>query len=242
MSKLTIPTAVSAATLALLPAAARADRVIASTVTPEPASTTAGPLPAEAPKPIESAPAPDYDEPDRVLLPGKAKHGGFGGPELKLTTMTGDAAILMGGQGGWIINHGFVIGGAGYGLTTTHDAPATLSRPNTRSSLQFGYGGLRLSYIVRPHDVVHFTMGLLVGAGGYSILSRNDAADSHMMHDGRAFFVTEPQGEIETNVLRYLRVGFGFSYRFIGTRSVPGLDASDLSGPAASILVKAGVF
>lgn len=140
------------------------------------------------------------------------------------------------------MNHGFVLGGAGYGLVTSHDAPGEFERPNTRSSLQFGYGGIRLSYIVRPHDVVHVVFGLLAGAGGYSILSRNDASDFHQMHDGRAFFVAEPQGEIETNVLRHVRFAFGFSYRFIGVRSVPGLGASDLSGPAASIMVKAGIF
>jgi len=156
--------------------------------------------------------------------------------------MTGDAAILVGGQGGWIINHGFVIGGAGYGLATTHDAPAELGRPNSRSTLQFGYGGMRLSYIVQPHDVVHVVFGLLAGAGGYSVLSRNDALDSHQMHDGRAFFVAEPQGEIETNLVRHIRVAFGFSYRFVGVRSIPGLNATDLSGPAASLMIKGGVF
>ena len=196
----------------------------------------------DEPKPFEAAPQADYDEPDRVLLPGKVKHGGFGAPKVKLTTMIGEPALLVGGQGGWIINHGFVIGAAGYGLSTTHDAPAAYAPANTRSTLQFGYGGPRLGYIFRSHDVVHLTLGVLVGGGGYTILSRNAAADDTYTHGGRGFFVLEPQAELETNVLRFLRVGFGISYRYVGTKAVPYLETADLSGPAASLVAKLGSF
>jgi hypothetical protein len=184
----------------------------------------------------------DSEQPDRVLLPGSVKHGGYGAPEIKFTTMTGDAAILAGGQGGWIINHGFVIGGAGYGLTTIHDAPAPFSPANLRSTLQFGYGGPRLGYILYPHDVLHFTFGLLVGGGGYTILSRNDTTNDSYTHDGRGFFVIEPEAELEANLLQFLRLGFGFSYRYVGTRAVSYLQTSDLSGPSASLALRLGAF
>jgi hypothetical protein len=134
--------------IALLPASALADRTVASTA-PVTAPANVSNASAESPKPLEAATSLDYEEPDRLLLPGKVKHGGYGAPEVKFTTMTGDPAVLVGFQGGWIINHGFVIGAAGYGLSTTHDAPAALSLPSTRSTLQFGYGGPRLGYVIR---------------------------------------------------------------------------------------------
>jgi hypothetical protein len=191
---------------------------------------------------VALADGPNGEQPDQVLLPGHVEHGGFGAPEIKLTTMMGDAAILVGGQGGWIINHGFVLGGAGYGLATQHDAPASLSRAGARSTLQFGYGGPRLVYIVQPHALVHVTFGLLIGGGGYGVLSRNDAADSGYVHDSHGFFVAEPQAEVEANVVKFARVGFGLSYRYVGIGSTTALGSTDLSGPAGSLFAKLGVF
>jgi hypothetical protein len=227
--------------IALLPASALADRTVASTA-PVTAPANVANTSAESPKPLEAAPPLDDEEPDRLLLPGKVKHGGYGAPEVKFTTMTGDPAVLVGFQGGWIINHGFVIGAAGYGLSTTHDAPSALSLPNTRSTLQFGYGGPRLGYVIRPHDVVHASLGLLVGGGGYTILSRDIGTDESQTHDGRGFFVMEPQAELEANMLRFLRAGFSVSYRYVGTKDVPQVATRDLSGPAASVFVKFGSF
>jgi hypothetical protein len=228
--------------IALLPVSALADRTIAST-SPAPSSTSTDTtsISTEPPKPFEAARV-DYDEPDRLLLPGNVKHGGYGAPEVKFTTMTGEPAILVGFQGGWIVNHGFVIGFAGYGLSTTHDAPAPFTVANARSTLQFGYGGPLLSYIVRPHDVVHATLGLLVGGGGYTILSRDVVSDESRTHDGRGFFVLEPQAELEANVLKFLRVGFGVSWRYVGTKDVPYLATNDLSGASAGMFVKIGSF
>lgn len=53
-----------------------------------------------------------------TLLGGGTTSGGFGGPATAFTTIHGDFAILVGGRGGWIVNHSFVLGGAGYGLAT----------------------------------------------------------------------------------------------------------------------------
>jgi hypothetical protein len=47
---------------------------------------------------------------------GEISNGGFGGPVIKYTQIKNEPAILVGGRGGWIINHTFVIGGGGYGL------------------------------------------------------------------------------------------------------------------------------
>jgi hypothetical protein len=230
MSKHKLSLTTCSLVLALSPAVAFADGPVGSTSPPE------------APRSFEPSAAPDYEPPDQVLLPGHVEHGGFGAPEIKLTTMMGDAAILVGGQGGWIINHGFVLGGAGYGLATQHDAPASLSRANTRSTLQFGYGGPRLVYIYQPHALVHLTFGLLVGGGGYSVLSRNDGANTSNVHDGRGFFVAEPQAEVEANIVKFVRVGFGLSYRYVGIGSTAALGSTDLSGPAGSLFAKLGWF
>jgi len=51
-----------------------------------------------------------------TLFAGEVVHGGFGGPVLKASTVNGSPALFVGGRGGWIINHSFILGGGGDGL------------------------------------------------------------------------------------------------------------------------------
>lgn len=239
MNPYSIALGACALAIAALPSIARADGTVdlASMASVDPAS-----VPASVPSPSEGAPPVHYEDTDQVLLPGDVTHGGYGGPVVKFTTMTNEGAVLVGGEGGWIINHSLIIGGAGYGLATVHDAPPALSPPVGRSTLQLGYGGPRLAFVIRPHDVVHVTLATLIGGGGYTILTRYDALDDHKTHDSQAFFVLEPEVQVEVNLLKFLRAGVGVSYRYIGTESVPGLATSDLSGPSGSVVIKAGAF
>jgi hypothetical protein len=86
------------------------------------------------------------------------------------------------------------------------------------------------------------TLAALVGGGGYTILTHYDALDDNHTHDSRGFFVLEPEVQVEVNVVQFMRVGLGFSYRYIGTQAVAGLSTSDLSGPAGSVVIKFGAF
>ncbi len=53
---------------------------------------------------------------EETLIKGDVESGGFGGPVVKMTSLNGQDGILVGGRGGWILNHSFIIGGGGYGL------------------------------------------------------------------------------------------------------------------------------
>jgi hypothetical protein len=52
---------------------------------------------------------------DETLFSGNVEHGGFGGPVVKFTQIKDEFGVLVGGRGGWIINHSFVLGAGGYG-------------------------------------------------------------------------------------------------------------------------------
>src|SRR4051812_32899151 len=56
------------------------------------------------------------DETGSPDAPVKAHNGGYGAPEVRVTSIAGSPGILFGSQGGWIHDHVFVLGGAGYGL------------------------------------------------------------------------------------------------------------------------------
>jgi hypothetical protein len=62
---------------------------------------------------------------ETTLINGEIESGGFGGPVLKVTSINGENAVMIGGRGGWIINHSLVLGGGGYGLVTEVKAKTT---------------------------------------------------------------------------------------------------------------------
>jgi len=78
---------------------------------------------------------------------GSYKSGGYGAPEVKFTNVNDKFGVLVGGRGAWILNSTFAIGGAGYGLVTSHSISDYFTREDTVAYLRTGYGGLYLSYI-----------------------------------------------------------------------------------------------
>ncbi|MBI4501521.1 MAG: hypothetical protein HY700_10200 [Gemmatimonadetes bacterium] len=78
------------------------------------------------------------------LVGNTVSHGGFGGPVLRFTELNGQFGIMLGGHGGWIINHRFVIGGGAYGLTGKNIDVSYVSPTGGRPYLTFGYGGIEL--------------------------------------------------------------------------------------------------
>ncbi len=160
--------------------------------------------------------------------------GGFGAPVFKLTQIHGGLAGMSGGRGGWIINHRFVVGGAGYGLQPGIHTGYTSS--GLRPDLQMGYGGLDLGYVDRSNRIVHMSGDVLVGAGAVSYQDHMDGAPSSQ------FTVVEPAVDLELNVSRWFRIAAGGSYRFISGVSIPDVSASDLRGVAGTLAFKFGKF
>jgi len=184
------------------------------------------------------AAAPCRAQEERVLIDGEIENGGFGGPGLKATRLNGERALLLGGRGGWIINHTFMIGGAGYGLVT--NVRANLVDP-IHKNIDCGYGGLDLEYIPFSGSLLHPSFAVLIGGGGVGY--RDEAGDEfNRYHRMDGFFVLEPNAAIDLNVTHFFRLSAGVSYRIIaGLSSVVSRDA-DLSGPSALLTFKFGSF
>lgn len=179
--------------------------------------------------------------------------GGYGGPELKLTTFKEKYGLMVGGHGGFIMNHNFIIGGGGYGLTTN-------SRFNEDTmNLQTGYGGLRLEYVCCSHKLVHFSVPVLIGAGGVRITSETDDADYVSVNydtndddeidiwewkevETGAYFVLEPGVNVELNVVKHFRIAMGGSYRYVAGSNLEDVSDKELSDFAFNLSFKFGVF
>lgn len=176
---------------------------------------------------------------EEILINGDFESGGFGGPALKVTKINGEGAVLVGGRGGWIINHSFVLGGGGYGLV--NDVSAKIpDAVNGFRLVDMGYGGLEMEYIAASDRLYHFSVGLLVGGGGVRY------KDEHMMDDHRVmdgFFVAEPSLHLNLNITRFFRIAAGASYRYINGVNNNGITSdADLSGVSAILTLKFGKF
>ncbi len=184
---------------------------------------------------------------EQTLISGPVENGGFGGPVVKFSDIDNKFAILVGGYGGWLINHSFMIGGGGYGLVNNiHASQAAQLYYGTGDNLrlQFGYGGLMLEYIGEPDKLVHYSVSTLIGAGGVGYNYLDNFYNSFQEDNGRtsAFFVLEPSAGVELNVTRFFRLNAGASYRLVRGSDLPGISDSDLSHLSGYLTFKFGKF
>jgi hypothetical protein len=158
---------------------------------------------------------------------------------------------MFGVQGGWIVNHRFILGLAGYGLASRHEVPDAMRVGGTPSTLEMGYGGLRLGYVFMPESLAHFGFGMVVGGGGLAAVSREAATTvapngetqtEQRRANSEAFMVFEPNVEGEVNVTRFMRIAVSGSYRFMNGIGSPGLDNASVGGPALGLALRFGAF
>ncbi len=175
---------------------------------------------------------------EETLISEEFHSGGFGGPEVKLGPMLGTTGVFVGGRGGWIINHTFVIGGGGYGLVNDVRVKDILI-DGQPAYLNFGYGGMHLEVIGNSEKIVHYSVQILIGGGG---IEYRDSTNSWRDRNSDAVFVLEPAASVEINITNFFRFGLGASYRYVSGVNTPGLSNSDLSNATGTITLKFGTF
>ncbi len=175
---------------------------------------------------------------EETLISGPIESGGFGGPVVKIGSFNGESALLVGGRGGWIINHSFIIGGGGYGLV--NNIKAKVPGPNGERYLNMGYGGIELEYVTESDRLIHFSFMTLIGGGGLSW--RDDNIRAGMAPENDSFFIAEPAVNVNVNITTYFRMSGGVSYRFISGIQSGASSNADLSGPSGVLTLRFGKF
>ncbi len=176
---------------------------------------------------------------EETLLKGKIQSGGFGGPVVKFTQIKDEFSVFVGGRGGWIINHTFVIGAGGYGLVNDNIEMGRTLLGNP-IYLTMGYGGLELEYIKNSDKLIHWSILALIGGGGVD--EREKGVGYGESFDGDAFFIFEPAVNLELNVTTFFRICMSGSYRFIAGTDFRGIHNDDLIAPTAALTFKFGKF
>ncbi len=174
--------------------------------------------------------------------------GGFGGPRVAYSEFYGKEAWLVGGRGGVIINHSFVLGGAGYGIVNSPKVSDITYNDQHYpvAYLEGGYGGVYFEYIFMPYRIVHFSIPLIIGAGGL-VYAETPAVNTTHDYNERiiatsAFFVIEPGIELELNVFRFMRIAAGASYRYSPNIYMPSTPSNAFNSPVYSLSFKFGYF
>ncbi len=163
---------------------------------------------------------------EKTLLSKGLESGGYGGPVIKIKSVAGDAGVLAGGRGGWIINHTFVIGGGRYRLRSDLKVDG--------NDLNLRYGGLEFEYIGLSDEVLHFTVHTGLGRGW---VSYENTDFSHR------FFYIEPTVNGEINIVGWFRINAGVGYLWVdGIQDMPGLSTGDIRGLTGTLVFKFGWF
>ncbi len=179
-------------------------------------------------------------------------HGGYAAINVEYAQIDNKDAVLVGGRGGWIINHRLTIGIAGKGIASSVSyLDDTLTEPDKEKYyLNGGYGGLLVEPIIMPFSPVHISIPVVIGAGGvaYSYKRHENWEDNYWeTHDASAFFVVEPGLEINLNLVKFMRISFGGYYRITAGLSLEDPNdekaSSDLlNGFSTGISLKFGKF
>lgn len=189
---------------------------------------------------------PSYAQ-EQTLISGPIQNGGYGGPVVKFSQVADKFAIFVGGYGGWLINHSFMIGGGGYGLANEirgSQAAQLYYGTGDNLRLQFGYGGFMMEYIGEHDNLVHYSVSTLIGAGGvnYDYVDNLYSPFHNNFDEASACFVFEPSAGAELNVTRFFRINAGASYRLVRGSNLVGISDSDLSNFSFNLAFKFGKF
>ncbi len=183
------------------------------------------------------------------------------GSEFQYGSLAGEFTPMAGVSAMLHINKKFGIGVAGY--RTVNNFTPTALNANSLLNLNAMYGGLKLEYTPNPNSAVHVSFPLLIGGGMATVDSARNYRNSFGGFGGRDrdrfggrdingretnFWVIQPGINIEANVIRFLKIYAGVSYRLapsVNTEKATALPTptpSQLSGLNLSIGVKLGLF
>ncbi len=182
-----------------------------------------------------------YDGPP-TLLGGTSRLGGYGGLTVNYAEIGDESGALVGLEGALLLDHRLALGLAAHGWTRNQRATPDPVDGEPRR-LELGYGGAVIRYGLFTDQLVHATVGGLVGGGG-AVLRRDDldGDDEVDSEDMDTFFIVEPQVTAEVNLTRWLRVGAQVGYRFTAGVGKLDYDEGDINGIGAGGHVQIGWF
>ena len=177
----------------------------------------------------------------------KISHGGYGAISVGYTQIDNKDVMTLGGRAGWLIDHHITLGFAGKGFISQVFIDSIPGTPENGLYMSGGYGGLFVEPIIFPNSPIHVSFPVLIGGGGF-VLNEHDWHYYNYDYkyeepvDWDSYFVLEPGVEIELNLVKFLRVAFGGSYRYTSNLHISEVPDDLLNGFNGTVTLKFGWF
>jgi hypothetical protein len=167
----------------------------------------------------------------------KIDHSGYAAISVGYLEIDGHDVLTLGGRAAWLIDHNIAIGLAGKGLLNTIYLDGYWP-DDAGYYLVGGYGGLFIEPVIIPDWPVHIAMPFMFGGGW---LTLNEYV-WYSPFNWDSFFIIEQGLELELSMVKFLRIGFGVSYRYSTNLRMEYLPETMLNGFGGNITFKFGVF
>ena len=196
---------------------------------------------------ITSASAQDENERMSTLFGGtrgQIDYGGWAGINFGYNQVDGKDTYKIGARGGVLINHRFTIGLAGNGFFSDREYENIITDQTVR--IAGGDGGLFMEATLFPFFPVHVSIPVIIGAGGVAYTSNqwNDGEYywGREKFDSDAYFLLEPGLEVELNLIKFMRLAVGGTYRFTSDIDMVNTSSGMLRGLNWHFTLKFGSF
>lgn len=181
----------------------------------------------------------------KTLFGSTSSHGGFLGFMGNYGKIGNQDAAFVGARTGWIINHCFSMGLAGYGFSSNMDFDNYPQ--STRHSFQGAYAGIFIEPTIAPRYPVHLSFPIIMGVGGVARVEPGYMAQEYdnsnmYVRDSQGFLIINPGVELEINLVKFVRLGIGAQYKYTTELSLDNSKSDILDGFSGGMSLKFGKF
>ncbi len=166
----------------------------------------------------------------------------FGAPVIKVSSMAGQNAVLLGGRFGWLVNNNIVLGFGIYGLS--NNVKSNMVDPVSGQDVLLGFncGGIELEYIIDTGIPVNFSIDMLCAGAGVTY-SVPDKSVAHTSYFSQNLLLWEPQFNAEFKIAGWFHLDAGISYRIITSfKNYYQIGPDDIKGMSALLTFKFGSY
>lgn len=157
----------------------------------------------------------------------------YAGPILQFTSLDNDFSFFVGGKGGWAFNKKVLFGLEGYLLKS-----ANMSRDNNDKELSFTYGGIFVGYVIDLTPKVQLIPTVLSAWGSLGERKVEPDGDHVFFKATDDLIVLQPELELEINLIKSLKMGFGVNYRVSKGVDSKNYNNDDFSGLGGTFALK----